>query len=156
MEMNDRAEQAVAYKHGDCNCAQAVLLAFADELGRPEEELRALGSGFGMGMGCTEATCGALCGASIVMGLCNKSGKPTAAIMRELLHEFQEKPVPRSARTSRASRRAECSAPVTTACAMPCARQRSTSDVLRTNRRYNRFRMSCMIPAVYAARCGLS
>ena len=35
MEMNDRAEQAVAYKHGDCNCAQAVLLAFADELGRP-------------------------------------------------------------------------------------------------------------------------
>ena len=82
MEMNDRAEKAVAYKHKDCNCAQAVLLAFADELERPEEELRALGSGFGMGMGCTEATCGALC---------NKSGKPTAAIMRELLHEFQEK-----------------------------------------------------------------
>ena len=91
MEMNDRAEKAVAYKHKDCNCAQAVLLAFADELGRPEEELRALGSGFGMGMGCTEATCGALCGASMVMGLCNKSGKPTAAIMREILHEFQEK-----------------------------------------------------------------
>ena len=91
MEMNDRAEKAVAYKHKDCNCAQAVLLAFADELGRPEEELRALGSGFGMGMGCAEATCGALCGASMVMGLCNKSGKPTAAIMREILHEFQEK-----------------------------------------------------------------
>ena len=91
MEMNDRAEKAEAYKHKDCNCAQAVLLAFADELGRPEEELRALGSGFCMGMGCTEATCGALCGASMVMGLCNKSGKPTAAIMREILHEFQEK-----------------------------------------------------------------
>lgn len=74
MEMNDRAEKAVAYKHKDCNCAQAVLLAFADELERPEEELRALGSGFGM-----------------VMGLCNKSGKPTAAIMRDILHEFQEK-----------------------------------------------------------------
>lgn len=91
MEMNDRAEKAVAYKHKDCNCAQAVLLAFADELERPEEELRALGSGFGMGMGCMEATCGALCGASMVMGLCNKSGKPTAAIMRDILHEFQEK-----------------------------------------------------------------
>ena len=65
MEMNDRAEQAVAYKHGDCNCAQAVLLAFADELGRPEEELRALGSGFGMGMGCTEATCGEVLVSSI-------------------------------------------------------------------------------------------
>ena len=91
MEMNDRAEKAVAYKHKDCNCAQAVLLAFADELERPEEGLRALGSGFGMGMGCMEATCGALCGASMVMGLCNKSGKPTAAIMRDILHEFQEK-----------------------------------------------------------------
>lgn len=79
----------MAYKHGDCNCVQAVLLAFADELGRPEEELRALGSGFGMG--CAEATCGALCGASMVMGLCNKSGRLTAAIMREILHEFQEK-----------------------------------------------------------------
>ena len=66
MEMKNRenrAERAVAYKHKDCNCAQAVLLAFAEELGKSEEELRALGSGFGMGMGCTEATCGALCGA---------------------------------------------------------------------------------------------
>ena len=91
MEMNDRAEKAVGDKHGDCNCAQAVLLAFADELGRPEEELRALGSGFGMGMGCTEATCGALCGAGMVMGLMSKSGRPTAAIMRDILHEFEEK-----------------------------------------------------------------
>lgn len=91
MEMNERAEQAVAYKHKGCNCAQAVLLAFAGELGKSEEELRALGSGFGMGMGCTEATCGALCSAGMVMGLLNKGGKPTAAIMRDILHEFQEK-----------------------------------------------------------------
>ena len=77
MEMENRdqrAEQAVAYKHKDCNCAQAVLLAFAEELGKSEEELRALGSGFGMGM-----------------GLMGKSGKPTAAIMRDILHEFEEK-----------------------------------------------------------------
>ena len=44
-----------------------------------------------MGMGCTEATCGALCGAGMVMGLMGKSGKPTAAIMRDILHEFEEK-----------------------------------------------------------------
>lgn len=94
MEMknhDNRAERAVAYKHKDCNCAQAVLLAFAEELGKSEKELRALGSGFGMGMGCTEATCGALCGAGMVMGLMGKSGKPTAAIMRDILHEFEEK-----------------------------------------------------------------
>ena len=90
MDMDKRAEQAVAYKHRDCNCAQAVLLAFAEELDLPEEKLRALGSGFGMGMGCTEATCGALCGAGMVMGLLNDSGRPTAAITRDILHEFQE------------------------------------------------------------------
>lgn len=91
MDMDKRAEEAVALKHENCNCAQAVLLAFAGELGKSEEELRALGSGFGMGMGCTEATCGALCGAGIVMGLMNKSGRPTAAVMRDILHEFEEK-----------------------------------------------------------------
>ena len=119
---DNRAEQAVAYKHKDCNCAQAVLLAFAEELGKSEEELRALGSGFGMGMGCTEATCGALCGAGMVMGLMGKSGKPTAAIMRDILHmSSRKKPVPPSARISKALRRARCSAPATTACATPCA-----------------------------------
>lgn len=124
MEMknrDNRAERAVAYKHKDCNCAQAVLLAFAEELDKSEEELRALGSGFGMGMGCTEATCGALCGAGMVMGFLNKSGKPTAAIMRNVLHEFEEKPVPRFAKTSRELKQARCSAPAMTACATPYA-----------------------------------
>ena len=90
-EYLQRAKELRAIVTPHYNCAQAVLLAFAEELGKSEEELRALGSGFGMGMGCTEATCGALCGASIVMGLLNQSGKPTAAIMRDILQEFQEK-----------------------------------------------------------------
>ena len=37
MEMNDKAEKAVAYKHEDCNCAQAVILSFAEELGKGQE-----------------------------------------------------------------------------------------------------------------------
>lgn len=91
-EKFDRAEQAVAYKHAKVhnNCAQSVLRAFQIELGKPTEELRALGSGFGNGMGCMEATCGALCGAAIVVGLLNKSEVPTNAITRDMLQQFQE------------------------------------------------------------------
>ena len=84
-----RAEKAVEFKHTKCNCAQAVLMAFRAELGKSEEELQALGSGFGSGMGGMEATCGALCGATIAMGLPNKSEMPTKMIAREMLQEFK-------------------------------------------------------------------
>lgn len=83
-------QKAVAYKK-KCNCAQAVLLAFQPESGKSEAELMALGSGFGAGMGCMEATCGALCGAAIALGLINQSEKPSARIAGEMLQEFQEK-----------------------------------------------------------------
>ena len=51
------------------NCCQAVLTAFADELGRSDEELLRIGSGFGSGMGTMEGTCGALVGATICRDL---------------------------------------------------------------------------------------
>ena len=87
---NARAEKAVEYKKS-CNCAQAVLLAFQEELGKTEEELLALGSGFGAGMGGMEATCGALCGAAMAAGLLNRSDSPTKGITNAMLQEFKEK-----------------------------------------------------------------
>ncbi len=53
----DRIEKAVEYKHNGYNCCQAVLEAFSDELELSEDQIRTLGSGFGIGMGCMEATC---------------------------------------------------------------------------------------------------
>jgi len=86
----NRAEQAVTYKHNGNNCAQAVLLAFQQEIPEIDETtLRALGSGFGVGMGSMEATCGALLGANMVLGLKNDSGKPTMPQSRDLLQQFQ-------------------------------------------------------------------
>lgn len=85
-----RAEKAVEYKKR-CNCAQAVLLAFQPESGKSEAELMALGSGFGAGMGCMEATCGALCGAVMALGLINQSETPSARIAGKMLQEFQKK-----------------------------------------------------------------
>ncbi len=65
----DRAEMAVEYKHNRNNCAQAVLLAFADEVDLTEDQLKKIGAGFGIGMGNMEATCGALIGAGMIAGL---------------------------------------------------------------------------------------
>lgn len=44
--MSIRTEKAVEYKKS-YNCAQAVLLSFKKELNKSEDELLALGSGFG-------------------------------------------------------------------------------------------------------------
>lgn len=85
-----RAEQAAEYKK-KFNCAQAVIMAFKEEIGLSEENLLAMGSGFGSGMGGMEATCGALCGAAMTMGFLNKSGQPTKLLTREMLAEFKEK-----------------------------------------------------------------
>ncbi|MGM9518251.1 MAG: C-GCAxxG-C-C family protein [Acidaminococcus sp.] len=91
-ETLDRAEKAVEYKHAKVhnNCAQSVLLAFQDKLGKSTEELRALGDSFGLGMGGMEATCGALTGAAMVVGLLNHSDKPSKQIMNTILHEFRD------------------------------------------------------------------
>lgn len=87
--MSERTEKAVELKKKH-NCCQAVLLAFQDKLGKSEEELLALGSGFGSGMGGMQGTCGALCGANIVMGLLNKSDTPTKQIMRGMVDDFKD------------------------------------------------------------------
>ncbi len=90
-ETSKRAEKAVELKHSTgvhTNCAQAVLLAYQDELGKSTEELRALGSAFGGGM---DATCGALTGAAVVLGLLDKSGREPKLVMNEILQEFREK-----------------------------------------------------------------
>ena len=93
-ETSKRAEQAVELKHTTdvhTNCAQAVLLSYQDKLGKTTEELRALGSAFGGGMGGMEATCGALTGAAVVLGLLDKSGREPKQVMNEILQGFKEK-----------------------------------------------------------------
>ena len=91
-EQMDRAEKAIAYKHAKVhnNCAQSVLLAFQDELGKSTDELRSLGDSFGLGMGGMEATCGALTGAAMVVGLLNHSDRPSKQIMNDILHDVQD------------------------------------------------------------------
>jgi C_GCAxxG_C_C family probable redox protein len=65
----NRIQKAMQLFSSNFNCAQAVLAAFADELGLDESAALKLASGFGGGIGCTGGVCGALSGAVMAMGL---------------------------------------------------------------------------------------
>lgn len=66
--MNEHVEKAMKIRN-ECpvNCAQAVMLTYAQELGLTEEMAAALGSNFGGGMKCGK-TCGAITAALMVLG----------------------------------------------------------------------------------------
>ena len=87
----DRAEQAVFHKHNGCNCAQAVLVSYSDELGVSTDTLKKMGASFGVGMGCFEATCGALCAAEMILGLKEYEGKPILRDAKGLHEEFKKR-----------------------------------------------------------------
>ena len=56
------------------NCAQAVLLPFAEELGLDRKTAMTIAEGFGAGMGGCKLTCGALSAAIMIAGMKNSSG----------------------------------------------------------------------------------
>ena len=83
------------YKRQKYNCAQAVLLAFADEIGEDKEVLFRISEGFGFGAGCGEGICGALSGAIMLAGLKNSDGNleapGTKASTYKIAKEMKEK-----------------------------------------------------------------
>lgn len=91
--MKSRADLAVENKKSGMNCAQAVACAFADRVDVDQETLLAMTQTFGGGIGATlEGTCGALTGASMIVGLAGK-GQNKADNMKKtgaLLRRFKE------------------------------------------------------------------
>ena len=88
MTLQERMDYA-ARRKSEMNCCQAVLVAFADKLGKGEEELLRLGSGFGSGMGTMEGTCGALVGAIMVSSLLSPDGEARNN-SRAIMSRFKE------------------------------------------------------------------
>ena len=89
MTIEERAARAVELKAG-CNCAQAVVLSYADKLPLEDETLKKLAAGYGGGMGCMEGTCGALVGAVMAAGMLT-DGQGTGRYAREILLGFRER-----------------------------------------------------------------
>ncbi len=75
------------------NCAQAVLLAFKDEIKVPEQELEKLIIGFGGGFARQRYVCGAVSGMTAVLGSILSDGKDKLKIyqiVKEAMDMFSE------------------------------------------------------------------
>lgn len=75
--------------HQGYNCAQAITCALKEETNLSEEELKSLSAGFCAGMGNLKASCGALIGANIILGLKTK-GESTLILSKQLIERFEE------------------------------------------------------------------
>lgn len=67
--MMNRSEEAKDLFLSGYNCAQSVVLSFADDLKFSKELAQKMAAGFGGGMGKQQETCGAVTGAIMVLGL---------------------------------------------------------------------------------------
>lgn len=91
MDKQKIIDRAVAYKaSGNYNCAQSVACAFADSLHIDADILYKSGSAFGRGMGCLQATCGALAGAGIALGHAIHDRQAAMKAIAEIHTRFQQ------------------------------------------------------------------
>ena len=74
-----REEMARAYFAEGYNCSQAVVLAFAEEIGLPPAQLAKAASSFGGGMGRLREVCGAVSGMFLVCGFLMGYDDPQAS-----------------------------------------------------------------------------
>jgi C_GCAxxG_C_C family probable redox protein len=78
--MSDSSKSSAAdvaarlFKSG-LNCAQAVFCAFADELGMDMDTAKRISSGLGGGVGRMREVCGAVTGATLVLGMRSSGDK---------------------------------------------------------------------------------
>ena len=94
-----KKELAIANHDKKYNCCQAVACAFCDEIGVDAATLFRAGEGFGLGMGGTQCTCGALTGAIMLAGFKNSDGNTaepatkaeTYRLSKELVAKFEAK-----------------------------------------------------------------
>lgn len=79
--MGKNLEKATALRNDPnmhYNCAQSVVCAFAEDCGLTDEQALAVAANFGSGMKMA-ATCGALTGGLMVLGLMGIDDEPTVA-----------------------------------------------------------------------------
>ena len=90
----NKTEKAVSTFESGYNCTQAVVLAFAEEIGIDLDFLLRFSCGFGSGMGRLQQTCGAVSGAFMVLGakhgMCHTYDADKKIETYELVSEFSE------------------------------------------------------------------
>lgn len=90
--MESRINQAIARKQsGQFNCAQAVACTYCDLTGLDEATMYRATGAFGLGMGCTEGTCGSIVGAGVIVGLLNRDRAKAKQVMQRIMTRFKER-----------------------------------------------------------------
>jgi C_GCAxxG_C_C family probable redox protein len=95
----NKSEFAVSTFDKGFNCAQSVLLSFAQDFGLDDEKALKISCGFGGGIACLSKTCGAVTGAVMVISLKNgrftiedtASKEKTYSLVKEFTKNFSEK-----------------------------------------------------------------
>jgi C_GCAxxG_C_C family probable redox protein len=75
-EIEERTAQAVENFKAGYNCAQAVVMAYADRYATDPETLKQLAGPFGGGMGRLREVCGAASGMFMILGMEHPTGNP--------------------------------------------------------------------------------
>ena len=95
----NRPDQATELFRKGFNCAQAVFLPYADQLGMDRDTALKISCPFGAGMSRAAETCGAVTGALMAIGLRHgrclledeAARETTYALSRELMRRFPER-----------------------------------------------------------------
>ena len=89
-----KKELGISYFKQGYNCAQAVILAFADEIGLDKESAVKFISGFGGGFGRMREVCGAVSGMTMVLSYLKSDGEDklsSYALIKEACDKVKEK-----------------------------------------------------------------
>ncbi|MCE1198724.1 MAG: C-GCAxxG-C-C family protein [Marinilabiliales bacterium] len=83
-----RTNRALEAFASGCNCAQSVVMAYAEEFGLTTGQAKAVSVGFGGGMGRLQQTCGAVTGAYMIIGLWQSSLSNDSASTKDNTYSF--------------------------------------------------------------------
>ena len=83
MDTEERVRKGVAYFKEGYNCAQSVVMAFADYYGLDEAFAAHISGSFGGGIGRMRETCGTACGMFMLAGLEVKGDYPDQALKKK-------------------------------------------------------------------------
>ena len=112
--LEKKLQQAAELHALGFNCAQAVGMPFAEELGMPKEMAAKALEGFGAGMGSREQACGALSGAIFLAGLKSADGvssatkKQTYGLAQQLGESFEAQCGATVCKTIKAEKKTTC------------------------------------------------
>ena len=98
IDIEERARQAVGYFKNGYNCAQSVLLAYADLLEIDTQTAARIAAPFGAGMGRLREVCGSVTGMFMIVGLAIPVDNPNDmesktrnyAMVQRLAERFRE------------------------------------------------------------------